>query len=178
MSGGGAGVRVAVCPCGCLSIWLSSVHVRLARVLTCTCVVPFSLRRCPLSHTSGLWFNHVDAQAIATFQQRTLFIVNYQTGYANKIPPLPNPVVSNLPLGEVELPENPAERIVLLYGLRKLALRRACRCQDRLGARSPSNARCARIALRTPRASRRAPAFAALPVAGNCRPLPQQATPH
>jgi len=67
-----------------------------------------------LSHTSGLWFNHVDAQAIATFQQRTLFIVNYQTGYANKIPPLPNPVVSNLPLGEVELPENPAERIVLL----------------------------------------------------------------
>jgi hypothetical protein len=88
--------------------------VRLARVLTRTCVVPFSLRRCPLSHTSGLWFNHVDAQAIATFQQRTLFIVNYQTGYANKIPPLPNPVVSNLPLGEVELPENPAERIVLL----------------------------------------------------------------
>ena len=53
VSGGGAGVRVAVCPCGCLSIWLSSVHVRLARVLTRTCVVPFSLRRCPLSHTSG-----------------------------------------------------------------------------------------------------------------------------
>ena len=68
-----------------------------------------------LSHTSGLWFNHVDAQAIATFQQRTVFIVNYQTGYANKIPPLPEPAVSNLNLGEIELPA-PAERIVLLFG--------------------------------------------------------------
>ena len=68
-----------------------------------------------LSHTSGLWFNHVDAQAIATFQQRTVFIVNYQTGYANKIPPLPEPAVSNLNLDEIELPA-PAERIVLLFG--------------------------------------------------------------
>ena len=67
-----------------------------------------------LSHTSGLWFNHVDAQAIATFQQRTVLIVNYQTGYANKIPPLPEPAVSNLNLDEIELPA-PAERIVLLF---------------------------------------------------------------
>ena len=126
-----------------------------------------------LSHTSGLWFNHVDAQAIATFQQRTVFIVNYQTGYANKIPPLPEPAVSNLNArrDRAALPPPSASCC-------SSETRTTTRLSVPRSARSPSNARCARIALRTPRASRRAPAFAALPVAGNCRPLPQQATPH
>jgi len=68
-----------------------------------------------LSHSTGMWFNHVDAQAIATFQQRTLFIVDSKTATANKIPPLPDRVEPNIELSNVELPEDPSDRIVLLF---------------------------------------------------------------
>ena len=65
-----------------------------------------------LSHSTGMWFNHVDAQALATFKERTVIIVDAKSATANKIPPLPDRAKPNIELGKVELPD---DAIVLLF---------------------------------------------------------------
>ena len=82
------------------------------------------------SHSTGMWFNHVDAQAIATFQQRTLFIVDSKTATANKIPPLPDRVEPNIEFRNAELPEDRGPLRPHRATLRQLTLRRTPRSQQ------------------------------------------------
>ena len=66
-----------------------------------------------LSHSTGMWFNHVDAQALATFKERAVSIVDAKSATANKIPPLPDRAEPNIhQLGKAELPDG---AIALLF---------------------------------------------------------------
>ena len=75
-----------------------------------------------VSEDTGLWMNHLDIKCLATFQKRTVFLVDYTTGAANIFKPLPaqdDRACCNQTLANVQLDtssEAHATQVLLLYG--------------------------------------------------------------